>query len=906
MKRTVFAFSICSVLVGSQLLAACDETSTRTTKGEAPVEQTSVALHASPKALAMKAPAVRADNLIPRKSELRLSERGAHFTVASTNPKQKLTAEVRLPGKANGAVRLATQEGQMQIEVTAVGVDAVKARTHEGTLHYAEAYGQGTELVQVPTADGTEDYVHLATPSRSSLDYQVHIGAGVAGLRLVNHSLEFLDKGGVPRLRVAPPYGVDADGKRFDARLAVDGCHVDQNPAGPWGRVVTAPGSDHCTVHVTWNNAGLNFPIAVDPAWTSTASMSAASNTWELPAVLLSSGKVLAVPSSTVAQLFDPVTNTWAATGAPPMGLGHRSRMVATFASRAWATGGLDSNMAKTASYDIEGGTWKATADTPDSSTTSDGKALVHTGNGKVLVFNHTGSVHEYDSATNTYAAKTSAPRSLGYNIGAWQVGSFVWIQGGNYDTAARYDITNDAWKTDYTAPIFASNNNTGQLSLLSDGKFLAWGRGNYARLWDPIADTATNVAFPPGTPDIGHLCFRVPANLSYGGGKKHLIGAGRCTYDEATGTITDNGPSQVDVHGVMIQLQDGRFLGLGQTFVRGGQSETADFFGPASQVECDGDFKAAGKPVYNAGACVACVNDNGGAAPACPTAALGACASVAGLVGQCVECSATKFNACTGTKAACNVASGNCAGANGDFGTMATLPCPTAANPFAKADGSCGLCVNNAECAGPTHAGPICAPTGECGTECDADNDCGAMKFCDTTGTKACVSQKADGASCTRKEECSSDVCTDSKCGMPGMADAGADGSADASSDGGSDATPDSGRDSGAASSSGASGSTSSSGGAQDGGGTSSSGNASGGASSGGASSGNASGGTSSGGASSSGSSSGSGAPAEPANDVSGGGCSCNQAAGQDQGTFATLGLAILGLAVSRRKQRS
>jgi hypothetical protein len=43
----------------------------------------------------------------------------------------------------------------------------------------------------------------------------------VRGLRLVAGTLEFLDEGGAPRLRVSPPYIVGADGTTFEAALAL-------------------------------------------------------------------------------------------------------------------------------------------------------------------------------------------------------------------------------------------------------------------------------------------------------------------------------------------------------------------------------------------------------------------------------------------------------------------------------------------------------------------------------------------------------------------------------------------------------------------------------------------------------------------------------------------------------------
>ena len=99
---------------------------------------------------------------------------------------------------------------------------------------------------------------------------------GAAGLRLVGGTLEVLDAAGTPRLRVAPPYIVGADGASTDATLAVTGCAVDTNPAPPWGRAVTAPGARVCQVKVSWPGSGVAYPAILDPRWTTTGSMGTA------------------------------------------------------------------------------------------------------------------------------------------------------------------------------------------------------------------------------------------------------------------------------------------------------------------------------------------------------------------------------------------------------------------------------------------------------------------------------------------------------------------------------------------------------------------------------------------------------------------------------------------------------
>jgi hypothetical protein len=118
--------------------------------------------------------------------------------------------------------------------------------------------------------DGLEDFVSVETrPTVPSVSYELTLDRGVAGLRLVDGTLEMLDAGGAPRLRVSPPYLVGSDGARTDATLALDGCSADSNPAAPWGRPVTAPG----TVGVRWPADAIRYPAVLDPRWTAASSM---------------------------------------------------------------------------------------------------------------------------------------------------------------------------------------------------------------------------------------------------------------------------------------------------------------------------------------------------------------------------------------------------------------------------------------------------------------------------------------------------------------------------------------------------------------------------------------------------------------------------------------------------------
>src|SRR6185312_5300127 len=113
---------------------------------------------------------------------------------------------------------------------------------------------------------------------------------------------------------------------RTDALVAIEGCGVDTDPAAPWGRQVIAPGASDCTVRVTWPDAQVAYPAVLDPRWTSTSTTMTTTRQGH-SATLLSTGNVLVVggttngSTSTVlasAELYNPATNTWAATASMP------------------------------------------------------------------------------------------------------------------------------------------------------------------------------------------------------------------------------------------------------------------------------------------------------------------------------------------------------------------------------------------------------------------------------------------------------------------------------------------------------------------------------------------------------------------------------------------------------------
>ena len=236
---------------------------------------------------------------------------------------------VRLPLRADAPWTVGARG--LSIDVALQGAAPVPARATETAVVYEGALGAATTMIQVPLVTGTEELVRLEHP-RTELRYDVTLH-GVAGLRLAGGILEVLDAQGTPVLRTTAPALVDAKHTRRTGSLALEGCAYDPSAELPFGRTPTPPGAERCVVVARWDDAGLVYPIVVDPGWTTTARLivaprifhtatafsTAAGTTCEGGCVLVvggSSGPGLV--RSTVAELYSVAAAAWTATDDPP------------------------------------------------------------------------------------------------------------------------------------------------------------------------------------------------------------------------------------------------------------------------------------------------------------------------------------------------------------------------------------------------------------------------------------------------------------------------------------------------------------------------------------------------------------------------------------------------------------
>jgi hypothetical protein len=425
-------------------------------------------------------------------------------------------ARVMLPSRLDGEVHVEDVETGVALAFRLEDAPSAARTDVDGVSIYS-----GAGVVHRVTNAGIEDSIAFATrPAREEVRYALDV-LRVPGLRLVEDTLEALDSNGAPRLRVPTPYVIDADGTRTATRLSLEGgCSFDTNLAGPWGRPVTPPGASRCTLVVRF--AGASYPALLDPSW-ATAGNGTAKD--QHAALALQTGKILLAFGNSCgggcfptgsAQLYDPVTQTFASTGGAP-----------------------------------------------DKATTVNGIVMP---NGKALLLDPSGTL-VYDPGNGMMTATGGSTFNPTNALAILNTGK-VLIAG---TAAALYDPGGGTYGT--TGAMNASRT-TPAVTTLPGGKVLLVGGGNAsAEIYDPVGNTFTPTTGNMAAARSGAFAFTLTT------GKVLVLGGGPTVseiFDPATGMFTPGASFLLARDGLYAaQLQSGKVLVVGG-YVGGGALKSA------------------------------------------------------------------------------------------------------------------------------------------------------------------------------------------------------------------------------------------------------------------------------------------------------------------------------------------
>ncbi|MFA6316499.1 MAG: kelch repeat-containing protein [Elusimicrobiota bacterium] len=202
-----------------------------------------------------------------------------------------------------------------------------------------------------------------------SLAFRLEGNANIQGFQLKNGLLQAISaKTGSPAMTLSGPKLFDANGRGIDASYGL-------RPLDKEAWLLT----------LNFDDNGLQYPLLIDPSWTTGGAPVMSSIRFGHAAVLLPNGKVLVVGGSSgsalsTAELYDPVAGTWATTN----GMASARNPTQAILLPTGKVLAMAGDLSTAELYDPVAGTWATTNSLL--SARDDRSTLTLMANGKVLV----------------------------------------------------------------------------------------------------------------------------------------------------------------------------------------------------------------------------------------------------------------------------------------------------------------------------------------------------------------------------------------------------------------------------------------------------------------------------------------------------------------------------------------
>ncbi len=445
-----------------------------------------------------------------------------------TGPWQRTYAALHaeLPQTPFGALVVARSDRpDASLEIVAEDDAAVRVTVSQGWTVHAAARPSTDVFYAIGSQRAEEIRILADRSAATTTSYRVKLGPSIARVRVQGHRFEALDDEGRVLLESEPVWAQDHRGVVRDGVLTAE---------------LVGPRTARLTV--TFDTAGLTFPVAIDPAWRATGlhqgSMSGAA------AAQLDSGNVVTLTKQTTsglphAQLYDAVAGEWRIAGTPALPRNFASALRigptrAMFAGGGSYVGSTLTALRTVEIYDESANTWTTVA---GMAIARSGPLLLPLPGNKVL--------------------------ALGGNTGP-----------GHISTSEIYDPSADVWSP---GPSATAVHSSADPVVLADGRWLMVD-GKKSEVFDPVKTTWTPISPPPFSIDVtqGMTDGRV---LAVGTTKRVAI------YDPKTDTWTNAAPTTVD-HSYTSSLS---LLASGRLLLAGGRDDAfaavsaAELFDPTT-----------------------------------------------------------------------------------------------------------------------------------------------------------------------------------------------------------------------------------------------------------------------------------------------------------------------------------
>jgi len=653
---------------------------------------------------------------------------------------------VQLPLDARGTTRIALPKGELEIEP--LDLSASAASIVDGAVMYRDAAPQ-TDVVEVVGRDWFEEIRWLRDKSApSTLRWRLRSRAPIT---LREGRVEIADDAGVVRLSSAPMFVVDALGVRRDLEVRLDS------------------DGDASILTAIVNDAGLRYPLAVDPVWSASATPPLTGST--MRAVKLASGQYLFVAYS--AATLDPILPTWTAAGAPTGPRYYGSVTLLADGKVLAAGGGLEEDPS-TEIFDPIARTWTAGPPMPDSRGAHSALRLT---SGKVMLTggddasDSLSSATIFDPATNSWSTTGSMAVQRSGHAMLELSGGRVLVVGGNSVVSTSEIWSGGTWST---GPALTQARNGSVNLTLADGRLMLAGGATSGTSISSVEiyDPATNT-FKVAAPMNVVRSSAAGAQLTNG---RVLVAGGielstAEVYDPTADVWTAVGIMTTARYGAtMVPLPGDRAIIVGGYNALGAALTSAEIFSqPANGSACisRGDCRS-----------LNCIDG-----VCCETACTGQCESCAqtGFVGTCRVVAGSP----TGGRAACESGGENPCQSKTCNGVSRTA-CSFVGTSIACGEATCGggvethasTCDGAGSCSDvPRACGAYVCDDTACRRTCATKADCAAGFYCNAG---ACTAVVGLGAACADTSACSPGLfCTDGVC--CGVASCGSGGSCSA-----------------------------------------------------------------------------------------------------------------------------
>ena len=268
--------------------------------------------------------------------------------------------------------------GDSSVEIRPLAAKPSAARIRDGLVLYPDAYAETSVFFTASESEVEEFYLLRSPRAPREFVQELRPRGRVKSFEVTPEGkLAALDGSGARVLELSRPVVIDAKGRRVEGSFRLDmikgrglGPQLSTGIVGEeWGETVNKfnkSTSDTAILALRFDDAGLEYPVLIDPTWTTSGAPSMSAMRVAHSATLLPNGKVLVAGGSnggylSSAELYDPSSGSWTTTGSLASTRGYHTATLLPNGKVLVAGGSNGSALSTAELYDPASGAWSTT-----------------------------------------------------------------------------------------------------------------------------------------------------------------------------------------------------------------------------------------------------------------------------------------------------------------------------------------------------------------------------------------------------------------------------------------------------------------------------------------------------------------------------------------------------------------